>query len=254
MAEPSNPIQIVTFGGHGEKERRREFVELIRACPVPDDELLLNMGLFLTPQTLGRVLFMDFLYRQVLNIQGVIMEFGCRWGQNVSLFTALRGIYEPYNRLRKVIGFDTFEGLTPVAVQDGASLNQGMYAVSAGYETYLERLLGYQEQESALPHLKKYEIVRGDASLKIDDYLAANPETVVALAYFDMDIYQPTRDCLEKIKDRLTVGSVLGFDEANDHLCPGETLAIKEVLGLNRFALKRFSFGRASYMVIDHPI
>jgi len=53
---------------------------------------------------------MDFLYRQALEVQGVVMEFGCRWGQNVSLFSALRGIYEPFNRLRKVSLSIRFKG------------------------------------------------------------------------------------------------------------------------------------------------
>ena len=56
----------------------------------------LNLGLFLTPQALSRILFMDFLYRQILDIQGVVIELGCRWGQNLSLFSSLRGIYEPF--------------------------------------------------------------------------------------------------------------------------------------------------------------
>ena len=36
----------------------------LRSSPIPEDEQLLNLGLFLTPQALSRLLFMDFLYRQ----------------------------------------------------------------------------------------------------------------------------------------------------------------------------------------------
>jgi hypothetical protein len=43
------------------------------------------------------------------------------------------------------------------------------------------------------------------------------------------------------IKEHLTKGSVLGFDELNCHDFPGETLAMKEVLGLDRYAIKRSS-------------
>src|SRR5580658_2675500 len=124
MIETSPPT-IITFGDNSEKARRSDFVELFRRCPIPDGELLQNLGLFLTPQTLSRILFMDFLYRQALEVQGVVMEFGCRWGQNVSLFSALRGIYEPYNRLRRVVAFDTFQGLTPTLEQDGAQMRIG---------------------------------------------------------------------------------------------------------------------------------
>jgi hypothetical protein len=58
--------------------------------------------------------------------------------------------------------------------------------------------------------------------------------------------------CLLAIKDRLTRGSVIGFDELNDHACPGETLAVKEVLGLDRYPIRRFPFNaRTSYLIID---
>lgn len=251
MSAISSP-EIVTFGDAGERGRREKFIDLMRTCPIPDGELLMNLGLFLTPQTLSRVLFMDFLYRQILEVQGVAMEFGCRWGQNVSLFSAMRGIYEPFNRLRKVIGFDTFQGLTPTLPQDGEAMRTGMYGVTEGYERYLESVLAFQEAESPLPHLCKHEIVKGDASKTLPHYLEQHPETVIALAYFDMDIYEPTLKCLQTIKERLTRGSVIGFDELNDPACPGETLAVKEALGLSRYPLRRFPYNaRTSYLVID---
>jgi len=75
---------------------------------------------------------------------------------------------------------------------------------------------------------------------------------MIALAYFDLDIYQPTLDCLNSIKDRVTKGTVLGFDELNDHSTPGETMALKEALGLDRFAVKRYRYNaRTSYLIVD---
>ncbi len=251
MAE-EHSFNIMTFGEKTQGERRGRFLDLLRRSPIPDDELLMNLGLYLTPQTLSRILFMDFLYRQILTVQGVVMELGCRWGQTASLMSALRGIYEPFNRLRKIAVFDSFQGFPTVSKEDGAMLKKGEYSVAPEYEEYLEEVMALQEQESPLGHLKKYEIVKGDASATIHEYLERNPETVVALAYFDFDVYEPTKQCLLAVKDRLTRGSVLGFDELNDYACPGETLAVKEVLGLDRYPIKRFPYNsRTSYLVID---
>lgn len=245
-------FNVVTFGDASEKDRRKELVGMLKACPIPEQELLLNLGLFLTPVTLSRILFMNHLYQQILNVQGVVIEFGCRWGQSLSLFSALRGIYEPFNRLRKIVGFDTFEGFPHVSPQDGAKMAPGAYSVTPEYQKYLEALLALQEKESPLPHLKKFELVRGDATRTIVEYLDRNPETIVAMAYFDLDLYEPTKKCLSAIKDRLTRGSVVGFDELNDPACPGETLAVKEVFGLGKLAVRRFpQSARTSYAVID---
>jgi hypothetical protein len=49
----------------------------------------------------------------------------------------------------------------------------------------------------------------------VEAYLNDNPQTVVALAYFDLDLYPPIKTCLELIFDRVPKGGVLGFDELN---------------------------------------
>ena len=50
----------------------------------------------------------------------------------------------------------------------------------------------------------------------------------------------------------MTRGSVLGFDEINAHECPGETLALKEVFGLDRYRIRRHPFNsRSSYLVVE---
>ena len=90
----------------------------LRTSQIPNNELLKNLGLYLTPGSLGKILFMDFLYKKIIETQGVIAEFGSRYGQNLALFMALRGIYEPYNRLRKIIGFDTFSGFVSTDEKD----------------------------------------------------------------------------------------------------------------------------------------
>jgi hypothetical protein len=245
-------FEIATFGDQGQTSRRDEFIEHMRRCPIPNAELLMNMGLFLTPQTLGRVLFMDFLYRQQLEVQGVVMELGTRWGQNASLFSALRGIHEPFNRLRKVVAFDTFDGFVDTDAKDGPAMKPGAYSVSQGYAAYLEKVLEFQEAESPLPHLRKHEIVKGDVRVTLPSYLERNPETVVSLVYFDLDLYEPTKVCLELLKHRVTRGTVIGFDEANDHATPGETLAIIDTWGLGKYPLKRFpASARTSYLVVE---
>lgn len=233
---------------------RSEFLQTFRRCPIPDDELLSHLGLFVSSRNLSRILLMDFLYRQVLRIHGNIMEFGVRWGQNLALFSTLRGIYEPFNRHRKVIGFDTFEGLSGVTEKDGHAefIEPGSLAVTEGYERYLEEVLNFHENENPIAHFKKFDIRKGDAAIQLQKYLDEHPETIVALAFFDMGLYKPTRECLQIIKDHLTKGSILAFDELNEPDAPGETVAVKEVFGLGRYSIQRYPFAsRVSYIIIE---
>jgi hypothetical protein len=167
------------------------------------------------------------------------MEFGVRWGQNLALFANLRGMHEPFNYNRKIIGFDTFEGFPSVAKQDGPRIAAGDYAVSEGWKNELEAMLDFHNTNQPIPQKRKSELVPGDATETLPRYLKDNPETIVALAYFDFDIYEPTKVALESLLPHLTKGSVLAFDELNCSEFPGETIALREVLGLDRYAIRR---------------
>lgn len=245
-------IRTAVGSTKAETDRKQQLVDRLRHSPIPDRELLDNLGLFLTRQTLSRINFMQQLYQMVVPVHGVIMEFGVRWGQNMALFSTLRGIHEPFNYNRKIIGFDTFEGFPSVAPQDGSGVAKGDYAVVDNWVDELENVLDFHEQNSPIPHKKKHELVKGDATKTLTEYLKAHPETIVALAYFDFDLYQPTRDCLEAILPHLTKGSILAFDELNTPEFPGETLAVREVLGLSRYAIRRDPANPlTSYLVIE---
>ena len=249
-----NKIITSTLSSNKESTKREEFYKLFTNCPIPKEEILINIGLFEKRQDFSRQLFLHELYKKALGVHGVIMEFGTRWGQNLVTLTNLRGILEPYNYTRKIIGFDTFEGFPNINKHDGAApqVKKGAFSVTNGYENYLKKIINYHESESPLNHIKKTEIIKGNASVKLAEYLKNNPETIIAMAYFDFDIYQPTKDCLELIKPYITKGTVLGFDELNDAQFPGETVAVREVFGLNRYAIHRNIYsGKQSYLVID---
>jgi len=244
----------ISYESNEESAARDEFLKTFKQCPIPDSEIMANLGLFLNSKTLSRILFMNHLYQKIIDTQGIIIEFGVRWGQNTSLLAALRGIYEPFNRHRKIVGFDTFKGFPEISEKDGKSklMRVGGDSVTEGYVDYLEKIMELQEKDNPLSHIKKYELVAGDAVVEIDKYLKGHPETIIALAYFDFDVYEPTRKCLEAIKPHLVKGSVLGFDELNDPDSPGETVALKEVLGLNNVKLKRYRYAsRVSYFVME---
>lgn len=247
-------INLLCQKSGDEKRIREEFISTYKNNPIPEDEILDNLTLFINRQTISNLLYKDFLYRQIVNVHGIVCEFGVRWGRNLALFQNFRGIYEPYNYSRKIVGFDTFEGFVSLHDKDGEDevVKNGNYSVTKNYEDYLDDILMYHERQSPISHIKKYDIKKGDASVTINQYLTENPETIIALAYFDMDLYEPTLNCLKAIGKHLTRGSIIAFDELNLHEFPGETLAVKELLGLNKYHIKRTPLNPfCAYIVID---
>jgi hypothetical protein len=251
------PISQELYRSPHEDKVRRQFVETFKQCPIPEVDLMANLGLFLSSKNLSRILFMDFLYQQIFEVPGIVIEFGTRWGQNMALFSALRGIYDPFNRHRKIVGFDTFTGFPSKSIGDKDNptcvfIQEGELATGSEYIDYLNKILEYHELDNPLSHIRRFELRPGDASIEIVKYLEEFPETIIALAYFDVDIFEPTKNCLQAIRKHLVKGSVLGFDELNDRDCPGETIALAEVFGLNNIKLRRWRYvSRTAYFVVE---
>jgi hypothetical protein len=229
--------------------------ELLKNAPIPQSELAENSGLFVSPRTLKRSLFFNEIYQRALPVHGVVMQFGVRWGRDLATLHSLRTIYEPFNATRVIVGFDTFEGFPSVHALDGDSdmVQTGILAVSKGYEQFLNDVFDQRKILDPLPQVHRFETHKGDAVKQLEAYLKAHPETIIALAHFDMDLYEPTKECLELMKPYLTKGSVLAFDELVSAPFPGETVAVREVFGLDKIRIQRspmFS-GHGSYVVIE---
>ena len=151
-----------------EKKNRQTLIKLFNNWPSSDEFKMSNLGLFKNRINLMRILFMNELYQKTLNITGDILEFGCRWGQNLSLFLNFRGIYEPYNMQKKIIGFDTFSGFPSISKHENKGNKKlaklGGFATTKNYDKYLENILDYQSTESPASHVKRHKLIKGDAS------------------------------------------------------------------------------------------
>jgi hypothetical protein len=160
---------------------------------------------------------------------------------------AWRGVYEPYNPHRRIVGFDTFTGFPDVTNIDTTNPGAvvGRFGLAEDYPNHLREVLEVHEQGEHLGHIQRTLIVQGDVRETLPRYLVDNPHTILALAYFDLDLYEPTRDMIETIRPYLTQGSVLAFDELAHAKWPGETVALRDTLGTDYGGLRSLP-GRAT--------
>src|SRR3989304_6041962 len=137
---------------------RQKLYRFFADRPMPDEQLLTCLGLYMRSSALAKILFVNELYELILNQPGVIMEFGTWWGQNLVLLENLREIYEPSNQNRRVIGFDTFQGYQVISERDRPSetIKIGGYKVSPNYKDHLEALIDYHEKNNVLASVKKH--------------------------------------------------------------------------------------------------
>lgn len=205
-------------------------------------DLFQNLGLFLRCSALTKLLFLNELYQYIKDKPGIIIELGVHLGQNIVTFENLRAIHEPWNQNRRIVGFDTFTsfGYASRSEVDGnsAEISGGGYQLTDSYVNSLKDLISYHEGEHILSHLQKVSLEVGDVVKTIPAFFEKNKGDVVALAYFDLATYQPTKVCLNAILPHLMPGSVLLMDELNFKEYPGASIAFKEFVDENKLDIE----------------
>lgn len=206
-----------------------------------------NFTRFVSRQSLSKFLLKNEIFRQMHSIHGDIVECGVFHGGGLLTWAQLSAIYEPVNHTRKIVGFDTFEGLSPIKGQDRSlspetfeHKEQGAYRFDRIDE--LQESIRLFDLNRPVGHIPKVELVKGDATLTIPKYLDENRHLVVALLYLDFDLYEPTKVALEHFLPRMPKGSVIAFDELNQKQWPGETLAVLEVVGIRNLRIQRLPY------------
>lgn len=231
--------RIVPHESAAERESRERLTKLLETTPIPTEYLIDHLAVYLRRCQLSDLLTMDALYREARPVPGVIMEFGVLHGRHLAALTALRGCYEPQNSLRRIIGFDTFTGFPDISSIDQVSPSAvaGRFRTADGYPDHLREVLRAHELGEPLGHVQRSFVIQGDVRETVPRYLAGNPQTIIAMAYFDLDLYEPTREVLKAIGPYLARGAIVAFDELAHPKWPGETAALREVLDLPQVTL-----------------
>ena len=181
-------------------QQREELIKFFKNFKCSDDELMCQLGLFIRSSYLVKFLVLSDLYNRIVDVPGDIFEFGTRYGHNMVVFENLRAIYEPFNKTRRIIGFDTFEGYRNFSSQDnkGDVFSEDRYTTFEQYENYLAELLKVHERMNVLGHISgNHRLIKGDVCQTAPTYFREHPETIVALAYLDMGLYKPTQAALQ---------------------------------------------------------
>jgi hypothetical protein len=236
----------VGYGLHNntsDKQRtaREQLLHLFKNRNISDELLLTNFGLFFRASALSKLFFLHEAYRKIRHLPGDIYVFGVWLGQDVVVFESMRAMLEPYNASRKIIGFDTFDGYVGITAADTQSeiIKTDGYSAGSNYMEYLEQLLAYHRSENTMGHAVTHRLIKGDVTETTPAYLTEHPESMVALAYFDIAVYEPTLAALNSISERLMPGSVIVMDELNDPRYPGETRAFREWAAKRSYEISR---------------
>jgi len=183
------------------------------------------------------------IFDKIIEIPGSIVECGVFGGSGIFTWANLGAIREPNNIMRRVTGFDTFEGFPSVAAEDlDGNRASGVGDLRSSFYDELINLIGPYHDNRFPGHVPKIELVKGDANVTIPKYVEDNPHLVVSLLYLDFDLYEPTLAALKTFLPRMPKGAVVAFDELNNSSWPGETTAAMHNDLLSSLKLERLDF------------
>ena len=235
---------VVSYSPPDSIDARMEIFAMMNTYQATDEEKERSLGLFLRGSLLARIFAIADIYRQIVDIPGAIFDVGTWRGQTAVLCENLRAIYEPLHFNRRIVCFDTFEGYKGFSEKDKATdlHRDGTYALSGtDYAEFLRRLLDLHEQANAMGHNHgKHRVVKGDFRETIPNFFEENPHEYVALAFFDVNSYQPTLEAFESIWARLVPGGIAAFWQLTRNSIPAEARVYAEkILPAFRHTVKR---------------
>ena len=226
-------------------EKRDEFLDKVSASEVASSPFVFSQR-----QLISTSLTRIDLFKKILEVQGAVVECGVHKGNSLFLYNHLSTILEPYNFNRKIVGFDTFEGFRSISKKDSDSITEDDFS-DTSFEL-LSRWAELQKTNRAVSHIEKIELIKGDATKTIPQYVQNNPHLIIALLYLDFDIYEPTKVALKHLLPLVPRGGVVGLDEINCKKWAGETIALKESISLTGIKLKKFFYDPwVSYFIVD---
>jgi hypothetical protein len=231
------------FRTEAEWQVGKNIERIFEACPDPVEIKLENFSKYVRRQHLKRFLAMYEVFKLVLPVKGSLVECGVYKGFGLMTWAKLSAMLEPENLTRRIYGFDTFAGFSSVSAKDSnpvAVPKEGaLYADS--YEE-LQALVVEYDRDRFLGHIDKVHLVKGNVLKTIPLFIDEHPHLVVSLLFLDMDLYEPTKVAIEHFVPRMPRGAVIAFDELDNPMWPGETLALLESLGIGRLRLRRLEW------------
>jgi Macrocin-O-methyltransferase (TylF). len=236
-----------------EIEVGKNIERIFNECADPVEIKLQNFPKYVRRQHLKRFLAMYELFKLALPVKGSVVECGVFRGFGVMSWAKLSAILEPENLTRRIYGFDTFEGFPTIGDKDRSGFAAPKVGeLSSSSHDELLQLIAEYDRDRFLGHIQKVELVSGNITKSAPAFVESHPHLVVSLLFIDCDLYEPTRAALQAFLPRMPRGAIIAFDELDNPIWPGETLAALEDNLLTGLRLRRLEWDPyIAYAVIE---
>ncbi len=195
-----------------------------------------NFYLSCNVSRVGKAIAHYELYKMVSTLPGGIVECGVFKGVSLTRFAMFRELLEsPYSRA--IIGFDTFDTFPETAFEDDVEVRDKWIGTAGEESISIGQLQNVLRRKSLLNNI---ELVPGDITITVPDYVKSHPELRIALLNLDVDIYEPSATILEHLYPKVVRGGILVLDDYGTF--PGETAAVDEFFDSQDVRIRKFPY------------
>lgn len=226
-----------------EQETAKKYAKIFEKSSDTTEIKLQNFTKYIRRQDATRFLACYEIFKNILNVKGSVIECGVYHGFSLMSWALFSTILEPVNLTRRIYGFDTFGGFPTVTAKDEnrfRKTNTGELS-SDSYEE-LSEIIKIYDSNRFLGHIKKVELIKGEAKQTIPKFIQDNQHLVISLLFLDFDLCEPTKIAIENFYPRIPKGGIIAFDELDNPIWPGETLALLESIGIGELKIQRVEF------------
>ena len=230
--------------------------KIVQDKKIPLENVLRHWSSFIMRRDLPRFLSHYELFKHVVDLPGCILEIGVYRGDSLFTWSMLMETFCPFDRSRRVIGFDSFQGLTQFTEQDGGSVPslQGQSGIVwepdyIANPDDMQQLVDIHNWDNMMPGTGRLQIKVGNVQDTLPLFLEENPGLKISLLHMDVDLYEPTKYAFEKLYPLVVQGGVVCFDEYGLVPWQGETRAVDEYFAEhgNPPVIRKFPFAQTPH-------
>lgn len=220
--------------------------DIIKEMNLPFSEVMKNYPAFMRRRDLPRLLAHYELFKLVKDMPGCIVELGVFLGAGSFTFGKLLETFCPGDRSRLVYGFDSFEGYKDFADNDGeiGSWVGSLIGDKKSDQNLMMKLCELHNLDNMISGVERVRFVPGDVADTVPAFANDVKGTRIALLYFDVNLYTPTKVGLAHLYDLVLPGGVIAFNGFGSPPWEGESKAVEEFLAERELTveLKKFPF------------
>ena len=179
------------------------------------------------------------LFRRISGLRGEIIECGVFKGNSLMRWIKFRSLLEN-SYSRKIYGFDTFGNFPDASIEEEKSKREEFIKEAGDQSIKKNDLIEY------LKKLNLYEnifLIEGDININVPSFVNKYSEIRIALLHVDVDLYEPTKICLDKFYPHIVKGGIIILDDYGAF--PGANKAIEEFLEDKEFKIEQLHFSNS---------